>query len=220
MVLSDNWLTEPFKVLTPDDDATATTGFQDINVLFAPQTKDESRAAPAPFPDTANIAKPYSRIQHIIQRDFPGQQLIAFKGVKTSATRNAFKSANRTYTKIRPISFPAGSDASFVRYCWGSQSTTPPTAAEFKSGYVFNGPHGTITDGRRGDGNDVFGIGDYEYWAVPTRVGPMTSIKAGNARRDPERSKQVADSFRHREASRVQLGACSNGQPFNCADYR
>ena len=180
--MSDDWLTEPFRI-----NRTA-PNLEDTKVIFAPQLSTAkpptALAAPAPFADTSDIPSPYSGIIHRLRYKFPDAQLIAYKGVKTGATANTFKSAKRTFTKIRPITHRAGLK-SFRRYVLGKpKSEGIPTAADFLAGYVLDGPVGLFVGRKRPYPsapwiNAAFLRNDYEYVAAPADVGQIIAFYGG-----------------------------------------
>ena len=175
ITLSDDWLTLPFKITTTED----------TWVLFAPRYKagGERTTAPSAFPDNQDIPEPYSRILHKLQYEFPGQQIVAFRGDKTAANANAFQTANRVYSSIRGITFPGSEGQDFPRYMLGKAGGVP-SAAEFtgSNGYKFNHPLCHIV-GKRLSGGTKYAIlaGEYEYWLAPASVGPMTALYSGSS---------------------------------------
>ena len=185
-VLSDDWLTQPFKIKTPDTHPAATSGFESEGVLYGAQEPAASvnQAPPAALADTADIPGQYSRIQNKLQREHPGWQLVVFTGRKSGNAVNSYNTANRVFTKGRTLTRPTEASRVFTRYVVG-RSGLVVTAADFTGAeaYKFTSPICHFADNRRSRyingvyvDKRVFLGGDYIYIAVPSWVGPMTKF--------------------------------------------
>ena len=176
IILSEDWLTQPFSIKTPDLNPTDVGAFRDTKMLFSAYLAKTGRplASPQPFRDTVDIPDGYSRILHKLQYDNPGHQLYAYTGVKSTTIQGGFPLANRTFVSARAITFPPGG-RDFVFYITGA-GATPPTPSQVLGGYRFTSARQTVTN-QRGGGTYIFNNAEYMYIVAPVWVGPMISFR-------------------------------------------